>query len=166
MRSLIFLTAFCAASALAESTYITMPGQGWTLKLDTPAITASETTVEGLRIKFMGSSTDTGITLSVHGEPEGAANNQTCFETFWGRGKANPTVIAATVSTTSDATAHYVTHQSEGVYRGQQFKTANGHAYFARGGLCMDLHVSHWPFSEGSEAQVSGILGSIEVIQD
>lgn len=165
-RALVLtLATMLPAIACAEATYITIPGERWTLRLETPAITSSEIKVKSRRVRYIGSSIETGITVSLHGEIKGAGSNQDCFDTFWPKAQTNPVLLQGTVSTHSNGQAHYATHQSEGEYKGQSFKTANGHAYFARNGLCFDLHVSHWPFREGSEALVNSILKSIHIVE-
>jgi hypothetical protein len=60
--------------------------------------------------------------------------------------------------------ALFATHLMETVLQGTTQKTANGHAYFAKNGLCMDLHVSHWPYQPGSEKRVETILKSLAVV--
>jgi len=165
MRIYIILALFFASLVSAEDTYITIPNENWTLKLDTPPITYSKLEVRNRLVRYIGSSVETGVTLSVNSETEASSKSQECFEVFWAKAQNNPVMVKASIKTKNDSKAYYATHLSEGEYKGQAFKTANGHAYFVRNGLCVDLHVSHWPFTGESERVVSDILESLEIIQ-
>jgi hypothetical protein len=151
--------------ALAEPFYITVPGEGWTLKLETPAMTNVKGASEGRRLQYMASSTESGITISLYAETEGTKSNDECRETFCSQGLRNPNIVKDSIKLTADDRASFATHLSEGTYQGRDFKTANGHAYFVRNGLCMDLHVSHYPYAEGSEQRVENVLRSIAIVQ-
>ena len=59
----------------------------------------------------------------------------------------------------------YATHLSEGEYKGQPFKLAAGHAYFVKNGVCVDLHVSHFPFSDKSDKIVKDIIVSSKIFK-
>ncbi|MDH3630190.1 MAG: hypothetical protein OER98_03640 [Gammaproteobacteria bacterium] len=165
MRLLFVLALVLSPVANAEETYITMPNENWTLKLETPPITNIEMKTRNRIIRYLGSSVETGVTISVNSEIETSSNNEECFKAFWAKAQANPVMVKSTIKTRNDTKAYYATHQSGGEYKGQAFKTANGHAYFAKDGICIDLHVSHWPFTGTSESIVSSILESIEIIE-
>lgn len=165
MRILLISALFFASLVSAEDTYITIPNENWTLKLNTPPITSSKLEVSNRLVRYIGSSVETGVTLSVNSETEASSNNQECFEVFWAKAQNNPVMVKTSVKTNSDNKAYYATHRSEGEYKGQAFKTANGHAYFARNGICVDLHVSHWPFTGESERIISDILESFVIIE-
>jgi len=165
VRVFLTLALFFSSLVSAEDTYITMPNENWTLKLDTPSITSSKMEVRNRLIRYVGSSVETGVTLSVNSETEASSSNQECYETFWAKAQSNPVMVKASIKTKKDNKAYYATHQSEGEYKGQAFKTANGHAYFVKNGICIDLHVSHWPFVEESESIVNAILESTEIVE-
>jgi len=165
MRLLFLLALVLSPIANAEETYITMPNENWTLKLETPPITSIEMKARNRIIRYLGSSVETGVTISVSSEIEASSSNEECFKAFWAKAQLNPVMVKPSIKTRNDVKAYYATHQSEGEYKGQPFKTANGHAYFAKDGICIDLHVSHWPFTEKSEGIVSSILESIQIIE-
>lgn len=165
LNRIFLLLLLVPAAAFGEALYVTVPGEGWTLKLNAPSITSARGTLEGRRFQFMGSSVESGITLSLHSETEGSKSNDECRDTFWSRGKANPNIVKGSVTQSSGERAAFVNHLSERTFQGKPFKTANGHAYFVRNGLCMDLHVSHYPYVEGSEKQVDDVLRSVAVVQ-
>lgn len=165
MNKLLVLLLLVPGAALAETLYVTVPGEGWALKLEAPAVTNVKAASANRRFQYMGSSVESGITLSLHAETEGIKSNDECRETFWSKGLSNPNLVKATVKLVASERAALVTHQSEGTFKGQAFKTANGHAYFVKNGLCMDLHVSHFPYAESSEKQVEAILRSIAIVQ-
>ncbi|MES2582777.1 MAG: hypothetical protein V4627_08685 [Pseudomonadota bacterium] len=147
----------------AEPLYITVPAEGWTLKLDAPAMTSMRGTSDGRRFQYQASSVETGITLSLHTETEGSGSNDECRDTYWKKTLASPTT-KSDINLTGSANALLVTHLTELVYQGKAQKTANGHAYFVKNGLCMDLHVSHWPYQSGSEKRVEVVLRSLLVV--
>ena len=165
MRLRFILALILSPIANAEETYITMPNENWTLKLEIPPITNIEMKTRNRIIRYLGSSVETGVTISVSSEIEASSSNEECFKTFWAKAQLNPVMVRSSIKTQNDTKAYYATHQSEGEYKGEAFKTANGHAYFAKDGICMDLHVSHWPLTETSEGIVSSILESIEIVE-
>ena len=165
MRIFLLLTLFVTSSVSAEETYITIPGENWTLMLETPPITSSKLEVSNRLVRYVGSSVETGVTLSVNTETEASKNNRECFEVFWSKAQNNPVMVKASIRTKNNNKAYYATHRSEGEYKGQAFKIANGHAYFVKNGICVDLHVSHWPFTSESEIIVSNILESLKIIE-
>ena len=165
MKFFAVLLLIASSAVIAEDTYITIPGEGWSLKLDTPAITSSKSEVEGRILKYVGSSVETGVTLSVNTELEASKNNQQCFDVFWAKAQKNPMMVKSSINIFIDEKAMYATHRSEGEYKGQPFKTANGHAYFAYNGICVDLHVSHWPLSDKSDEIVKTIILSAAIVK-
>jgi hypothetical protein len=164
MKLTIALLVLLSTPLHAETTYITIPGEGWTLKVETPPLTSSKSEVAGRILRYLGSSVETGISLSIYTEIEGSSNNIECFETYWKKAQENPVMVKASIKEFSDEKAMYATHSSEGEYQGQAFKTANGHAYFVKNGVCVDVHVSHWPYTEKSENAVEGIIKSLAII--
>lgn len=61
--------------ACADTLYITVPSEGWSLQLDAPAMTNTRGTSDGRRFQYQASSVETGITLSLHTETESAGSN-------------------------------------------------------------------------------------------
>ncbi|MBX3656706.1 MAG: hypothetical protein KF686_21230 [Ramlibacter sp.] len=116
---------------------------------------------DGRHFQYLASSTETGVTFSIHTETLGADSNESCRSTYWSRGAGNPTLIKDSVKLFESDIASFVTHRSEGVYKGTAFKTANGHAYLVKNGVCVDVHVSHWPYRDTSEALVEQLLRSV-----
>ena len=149
--------------AFSESTYVTIPGEGWSLSLDTPPMTATKSQAEGRLLRYTGSSITTGVTLSVNTEIEASGSHKECFDFYWGKAQKNPMLMKETINTFKNSKAMYATHYSEGEYRGQPFKTANGHAFFVNNGVCIDLHVSHWPREKESDKIVKDILMSLKI---
>ena len=149
----------------AETTYITIPGQGWTLKVDGPAFTHVDSKSVNDRLRYTASSVETGVTLSIHTEADGGMSNQDCRDTFWARARKNPHLVDGSEKYFETEIAQCVTHRSEGIFRGKPFKTANAHAYFVQSGQCVDLHISHWPYAPSSEQQLETILRSIVVVE-
>jgi hypothetical protein len=151
-------------AAVAEIQYITIPGEGWHLTLDAPPLTNTEAKARGRIFRYLASSVETGVTVSVNTETEGSKSNAQCRDTYWTRQQTNPVLVKGSESVFEDDTAYYSTYRSEGVYKGEPFKTANAHAYIARNGICADIHVSHWPYNEESESIVAEIVTSIAVV--
>lgn len=150
--------------AVAEIQYITIPGEGWHLKLDAPPLTHTEAKSRGRIFRYLASSVETGVTVSVNTETEGSKSNAECRETYWSKQQTNPMLVKGSETVFETDTAYFSTYRSEGVYKGQPFKTANAHAYIARNGICADIHVSHWPYSEESESIVAEIATSLIVV--
>lgn len=162
--ALLSLALLVAGIASAEPLYVTVPAEGWTLKLDAPAMTNTRGTTEGRRYKFQASSVETGITISLHSETDAASGNAECREAYWAKSASSPTT-KTDVNLWATDSALMVTHLTELVYQGKPQKTANGHAYFVKNGLCMDLYVSHWPYQPGSEKRVEAVLRSLAIVQ-
>jgi len=150
--------------AVAEIQYITIPGEGWHLALNTPPLTNTEAKSRGRIFRYLASSVETGVTVSVNTETQGSSSNAECRDKYWSKQQANPMLVKGSETVFEDDTAYYSTYRSEGVYEGQPFKTANAHAYIARNGICADVHVSHWPYTEESESMVADIVTSIAVV--
>lgn len=161
-RVLLFL--LLPLAAYAEPYYVTVPGEGWSLKVDVPPMTNVRGEANGRRYRVMALSVETGITISLHSETNGAGSNSECRDTYWRLIQGSPT-IKSEIQLFGTENFLFVTHRSEGELKGVKHKTANGHAYFAKNGLCMDLHVSHWPYQEGSDKRVEDILRSAVVVQ-
>lgn len=162
MKQALVMLLLCGA-AHAEPTWITVPGEGWSVKLDAPPMTNIKGEREGRRFKYLASNTETGVTFSIHTETAAADNKDSCRATYWARGSTNPTLVKESVRQFESDAASFVTHRSEGSYKGTPFKTANGHAYLVKGGLCLDVHVSHWPYRDDSEALVEKVLRSVSI---
>lgn len=159
---LIFLLMPFAVQA--EPVYITIPGEGWHLTIDTPPLTHTEARAKGRIFRYLASSVETGVTVSVNTEIEGSRDNAECRETFWSKTQTAPTMVKGSEREFENDTAHFSTYRSEGVFQGQAFKTANAHAYIARDGVCADVHVSHWPYKEDSDELVAAIITSVTII--
>lgn len=156
--SLMPLTAF------AEIQYITIPGEGWHLTSDAPPLTNTEAISRGRIFRFLASSVEAGVTVSVNTETQGSKSNADCRDKHWTKQRTNPMLVKDSESIFENDTASYSTYRSEGVYKGEPFKTANAHAYIAKDGICADVHVSHWPYTEESESIVADIVNSIAIV--
>lgn len=168
MRTLRSVTAtllLISSNVFAETTYITIPGEGWSLALNTPPMTATKSQSSDRVLRYTGSSITTGVTLSVNTELDASESNNECFNAYWDKAQKNPTMVKESIETFNNSNAMYATHYSEGEYRGQPFKMANGHAYFVNSGVCVDLHVSHWPRTDESKKLVKDILLSLKIIE-
>jgi hypothetical protein len=165
MQKIFILLIVFSSSVLAEKTYITIPGEGWHVTINGPALTSSKIESNGRYISYLGSSVDTGVSVSVNTELKGSSSNQECFDTFWEKAQRNPTIIKGSELLFKNSTASFVTLQSEGEYKGKPFKTANAHGYFVNEGLCVDVHVSHWPYTVKSDEYVKAIVQSIKVVK-
>ena len=151
-------------AAIAETRYITIPGEGWHLTVDAPPLTNSEAMSTGRIFRFLASSVETGVTVSVNTETQGSQSNAACREKHWTRQRTNPMLVKGSESIFEDDTAFYSAYRSEGIFQGQPFKTANAHAYIAKDGICADVHVSHWPYTEESDSIVADIVTSIAIV--
>lgn len=125
LKSIVFALSLASGMAVADPLYITIPGEGWTLKLDTPPMTNTRASSQGRLYQYMASSLATGITLSVHTETVGAGSNDECRETYWSKSKDSPT-IKGDISLTGNETALFATHHTEAVLQGKTHKTAVG----------------------------------------
>lgn len=151
-------------SVQAEPVYITIPGEGWHITFDAPPLTHTEAKAKGRIFRYLASSVETGVTISVNTETEGAEDNAQCRETYWTKTQTNPMLVKGSETEFENDTAYFSSYRSEGEYKGQPFKTANAHAYIARDGVCADIHVSHWPYTEESDAIVAAIVTSVAVV--
>jgi hypothetical protein len=151
-------------AAVAEIQYITIPGEGWHLKLDAPPLTNTEAQSRGRIFRYLASSVETGVTVSVNTETQASKSNAECRDRYWAKQRTNPMLVKGSEAAFEDDAAYYSTYRSEGVYKGQPFKTANAHAYIVKDGICADVHVSHWPYTEESESLVEDIVTSIAIV--
>ncbi len=163
MKSWLFLLLM-PLLAQAESFYLTVPGEGWSLQLDAPAIDSIKGERKGRYYRVTAMSLSSGVTFSLHSETEASGSHAECREKYWALSQTAPWK-RENIRLFDVANFAYVSHTTEVAYQGQLVKTANGHAYFVKNGLCMDLHVSHYPLQEGSEQRVEAILRSATVVQ-
>jgi hypothetical protein len=134
-------------SALAETAYITIPGEGWHLSIEAPALEHIEAKSRGRLPRHL------------------VSTNTECREIYWSKAQANPMFIEGSESVSDSEVASFSSHRSEGKHKGKAFKTANAHAYIANNGICVDVHVSHWPYSAESDALVTEIIESVAVVK-
>ncbi len=160
----IFLLLVSSSSVFAETQYITIPGEGWHMKIDSPALTNVESSMRDRVFRYIASSIETGITLSVNTELEGVNNNTECRETNWKKNLKNPMLTKGSEKLFENNGYLFSSYRSEGEYRGKHFKTANTHVYISKNGICADIHVSHWPYDENSEEIISKIIQSVTVL--
>ncbi|MGM9482898.1 hypothetical protein ACS5PN_17010 [Roseateles sp. NT4] len=162
LLALLLLPVFAHADPL----YITVPGEAFSLKLDTPALTRiqGQGQGEGRRFKYMASGGSSGITISLFSETAGSGSNEECRSTYWKKTQDAPIQFSDVKLYGGDA-ALFVSSVMEATLQGAKQKAADGHAYFARNGLCMDLHVSHYPYQPGSEKRVEAVLQSLALVQ-
>lgn len=160
----ILLMLLLPLAASAEPFYVTVPGEGWSLKVDAPPMTRMGGEVKDRRLQFMASSLESGVTLSLHSETTGGGSSSECRDRYWPLSLGSPTVKTE-IQLSGAGDFLFVTHLAEAELKGVKHKTANGHAYFVKNGLCMDLHVSHWPYQQGSEKRVEQILRSSVLVQ-
>jgi hypothetical protein len=164
MKKLLLLLVVLPAFANAEIYYVTIPGEGWSLKLDVPAVRSIQGKSAGRLFQYLGGTVG-GLTFSIHTEIEGAASNEACRDHWWSKAARAPNIVKDSVKLGQHERAVYATHLTEGNIEGKAYKTANGHAYFVKNGLCVDLHVSHYPYNDSSPAQVETALRSLAISQ-
>ncbi|MDX1528545.1 MAG: hypothetical protein R3337_07945 [Gammaproteobacteria bacterium] len=163
MRLLLILL-LAPAVAVAEIQYITIPGEGWHLTIDAPPLTNTEAKARGRIFRYLASSVETGVTVSVNTETSGSGSNAECRQRYWSKTQTSPMLVKGSENVFQTDAAHFSTYRSEGVYKGEPFKTANAHAYIAKDGICADVHVSHWPYTEDSDALVAAIITSVMIV--
>ena len=163
MKKLLALLLLIPVLTHADTLYITVPGEAFSVKLDTPALTRTQGQAEGRRFKYMASGGGSGITLSLFSETVGGGGNEECRSTYWKKTQDAP-IQFSDVKLYGNDVALFVSSLQEATIQGNKMKAADGHAYFARNGLCMDLHVSHYPYQPGSEKRVEAVLNSLTLI--
>lgn len=149
--------------AQAESFYLTVPGEGWSLQLDAPAIDGIKGERKGRYYRVTAMSLSSGVTFSLHSETEASASHTECREKYWALSQTAPWK-RENIRLFDEGNFAYVSHTMEVTYQGQLVKTANGHAYFVKNGLCMDLHVSQHPLQASSEKTIEAILRSLKLV--
>jgi len=163
MKNLLALLLLVPVFAHADALYITVPGEAFSVKLDTPALTRTQGQAEGRRFKYMASGGGSGITISLFSETVGGGSHEECRSTYWKKTQDAPIQFSDVRLYGNDA-ALFVSSVMEATLQGAKQKAADGHAYFARNGLCMDLHVSHYPYQPGSEKKVEAVLQSLALL--
>jgi len=161
-----FLTTL-SLTVIAEPNIVTIPNQGWSLIVETPPLTSSESSNKDGRFRYIGADTASGITFSIHTEDwdlENQSNTQ-CREKYWMKTKNNPYIIKESVELFETATMLGVMYRIEGKYMGQPYKTASSHGYFVKNGKCVDLHVSQIPYSDEGMRNVKNIVRTARVME-
>src|SRR6187402_3033413 len=97
------LLALAAGAACAEPLYITVPGEGWTLKLEAPAMTNIRATAAQRLLRYTASSVESGITLSLHSETEGGGSNAECRDIYWKNALASPATKSDILMSATDS---------------------------------------------------------------
>ena len=159
----IFMTL--SQAVVAEPNIITVPAQGWSLIVNTPPLTSSESTNKDGRFRYIGADTESGITFSIHTEDLESGSSVQCRDKYWGKTKNNPYIIKESVELFEAAIMVGVTYRIEGKYKGQPYKTASSHGYFVKNGKCVDLHVSQIPYSDEGRKNVEDIVRSARIMQ-
>jgi len=163
-RGLAVLALAMAQIAFAEPHIVTIPGQGWHLVVDAPALTSSEGSAGGGRFSYTGADVNSGITFSIHTEEMKQGSNKSCRDVYWAKTQNNPYIVTGSPVFFETATLVGVTYRSEGEYRGRAFTTANSHGYFVKSGKCVDLHVSQIPYSDEGRARVEHMVRTARVM--
>lgn len=162
---LVAILSVLPQAVIAEPNIVTVPAQGWSLIIDTPPLTSSESTNKDGRFRYIGADTGSGITFSIHTENLENQSNTQCRDKYWTKTKDNPYIIKESVEFFETALILGVTYRVEGKYMGQPYKTASSHGYFVKNGKCVDLHVSKIPYSEEGTKNVENIVRTARIIQ-
>jgi len=165
MRRLPFLLLLLVASATSadEPYLLTVPGQGWALHLNLPPLSQyqAETVDQGFR--FMGSSEESGVILSVLVEESEAEDAKACRVEYWASGSQNPMIVGETVELRDLGPHPGVVYTLEGDYQGQHVKAENANIYIFHEGRCVDLHLSRFPYEEGARERLAAIAATVDV---
>ena len=168
MLRIVLVPVFClvAFASYADEPYVlTVPGQGWSIQISLPPLSQyqAENVEQGFR--FMGSSSDSGVIVSVFVETVDADNSNACRTQYWASGSRNPMIVKESVQLTDIGKYPGVAYILESEVQGQQVKSANANIYIAHADKCVDLHLSYFPFVDGARERLAGI-GATVVIQE
>ena len=151
--------------AVAEPNIVTIPAQGWSLIVDTPPLTSSESSNKDGRFRYIGADSESGITFSIFTEDMENQSNIQCRDKYWKKSKDNPYIIKDSVRFFEATSMLGVSYRIEGSYMGRPYKTASSHGYFVKNGKCVDLHVSQIPYSDEAMKIVESIVLIARVMQ-
>lgn len=128
---------------------IEVPGEGWSLTFQAPALTHQNQSAREGAFQWRANATPFVISFFVEA-PAGSPTHQACFEHYWSLSRRNPTLDPASVRITQTPTFHRVQYDCRGTYQGKPYLQRNVNYYFAFRGRWMDLHVSAFnPTLEG-----------------
>lgn len=154
-------------AVIAEPNIVTIPNQGWSLIVETPPLTSSESTNKDGRFRYIGADTASGITFSIHTEDLdfGNQSNAQCRDKYWMKTKNNPYIIKDSIELFETTIMLGVMYRIEGKYMGQPYKTSSSHGYFVKNGKCVDLHVSQIPYSDEGMKNVKNIVSTARIME-
>lgn len=161
--ALLLLT--CVTSAFAEPNIVTIPGEGWHLVVDAPALTSSEGSNEDGRFSYTGADINSGVTFSINTEDMNNGSNKACRDMYWAKTKNNPYIVKDSPVLFDTPTLHGVTYRSGGEYKGRPFTTVNAHGYFVKKGKCVDLHVSQIPYTDEGKAKIEKMVRTAKIME-
>lgn len=153
-----------SAAAVGEESIVTIPGQGWHLVVDVPPLTSSESANRQGRFSYLGADTVSGITFSINTENMQGGTNAQCRDEYFERARRNPHIVQESIVSFETPTLLGISYRSGGEYEGQPFTMANSHGYFVKNGKCVDLHVSHLPYTAEGAKRVENVVRTSKVI--
>ena len=130
------------AIAFAENVEVNIPGEGWRISFDAPALSQKQEARRGGDYAFKATSDRFNISLFVE-QPQGKGDtHRDCYRFYWPQVSRNP-MIAKDTAVTSDA-AKYVRVQYDIVaeLKGQPIRQRNVNYYIAYRGKWIDVHIS------------------------
>lgn len=143
----------------AEPFTVTVPGQGWTIAFESPALQNYKGQSNDKAFQFQAMS-EAGFNLSIFVEEAGAkeGGHAACADKYWPLAKRNPMIDQDSAKKTTTENFVKVAYNIKAGEGANAKIVANVNYYFAFQGKWIDVHVSRYP----SAADDAEILANFE----
>jgi hypothetical protein len=158
--------AHAQAPAVEAPLRLTVPGEAWSLELPAPgfALRQYEAPAHGRHRYFLAvkSGSDVTVSAALDRIPQ-STSALACRDFYWSQLQARSPLQMDDVRLTgseSDAGLEYVIHE----VRGLRIEQKHINRYLARGGVCVDVHVSKIHYVEADEPALRDMLRAVQLV--
>jgi hypothetical protein len=146
---------------------LTLPGEAWSLELVAPgfALRQYEAPVDGRHRYFLAlkSGSDVTVSAALDRIPQ-STSALACRDYYWSQLRVRSPLQMDEVRLTgseSDAGLEYIIHEVRGI----RVEQKHVNRYLARGGVCVDVHVSKIQYTPTDEPALQDMLGAARLVE-
>ena len=139
---LFALAVASVGSAIADSTEVKIPKQGWSISFEAPPLSEAKQSKKSGDYSFEATSHRFTISLFVE-KPRGkGTTNRDCYEYYWSKGSRNPMIDKGSVSFSETVKYSRVQYDLVSTFQGKPFRMTNVNYYFIFRDRWVDVHIS------------------------
>lgn len=133
---------YVIADKLTSMTDIPIPGEGWSIEVESPALSEKKESREDGNYVFNAGSERFNLSLFVE-QPQGAGKtHEDCYGFYWPQASRNPRIVKVSVVASHSDKYYRVQYDTITEFAGRQVKQKNVNYYFAFQGKWVDVHIS------------------------